>query len=55
MISNIADAQWMVTNGNAGPYMAVVSTAVFQDIVEIFMDNPLNVAGVLLYDNDTTP
>lgn len=55
MIKNIADAQWMVTNGNAGPYMAVVSTALFPGIVEILMGNPLNVAGVLLFDNETMP
>lgn len=55
MINNITDAQWMVTNGEAGPYVAVVSTALFPGIVEILMGNPLNVAGVLLYDNDTMP
>lgn len=55
MINNVADAQWMVTSGNAGPYIGVVSTAIFHDIIEILMGNPVNVAGVLLYENGTMP
>ncbi|XP_045455287.1 nicastrin [Melitaea cinxia] len=53
MIQNVSDAQWLVHNSSAGPYMAVVSTWLFYDIIEILMHHPENVAGVLLYDNVT--
>ncbi|CAH0600525.1 unnamed protein product [Chrysodeixis includens] len=53
MIKEINDAQWLVQNASAGPYMAVVSTAQFYDVIEIFMQQPANVAGILLYDNAT--
>ncbi|CAG9575785.1 unnamed protein product [Danaus chrysippus] len=53
MISNISDAQWMVYNSSAGPYVAVVNTIVFNEVIEIFMQEPTNVAGILLYENAT--
>ncbi|XP_030028007.2 nicastrin isoform X1 [Manduca sexta] len=51
MVDNISDAQWLVYNATEGPYMAVVSTSLFYDIVELFMSYPKNIAGVLIYDN----
>ncbi|KAJ2946436.1 hypothetical protein O0L34_g12478 [Tuta absoluta] len=53
MINTLDDAQWIVQNATAGPYMAVVNTATFYSIVETLMDHPDNVAGVLLYDNSS--
>lgn len=53
IVKDVSDAQWMVFNSTAGPYMAVVSTDLFHSVVELFMDNPGNVAGVLLYENAT--
>ncbi|XP_048006054.1 nicastrin isoform X2 [Leguminivora glycinivorella] len=53
MVKDVTDAQWLVFNGSAGPYMAVVSTATFQNVVDLLMDNPHNVAGILLYENAT--
>ncbi|CAH0722537.1 unnamed protein product, partial [Brenthis ino] len=51
MIQNTSDAEWLVYNASAGPYMAIVDTVVFYDIIELLMKNPENVAGILLYDN----
>lgn len=51
MIQNTSDAEWLVFNASAGPYMAIVDTVVFYDIIELLMKNPENVAGILLYDN----
>ncbi|XP_061712940.1 nicastrin [Cydia pomonella] len=53
MVKDVIDAQWLVFNGSAGPYMAVVSTATFQNVIELFLDNSDNVAGILLYENAT--
>ncbi|XP_049887276.1 nicastrin [Pectinophora gossypiella] len=53
MVSSVSDVQWLVHNSSAGPYMAVVSTSLFYDVVELLMNYPDNVAGVLLYDNAT--
>ncbi|XP_075985469.1 nicastrin [Anticarsia gemmatalis] len=53
MIRGVEDAQWLVQNSTAGPYMAVVSTALFYDVIELFMDQPAYISGVLLYDNAT--
>lgn len=53
MIKDVSDAQWLVENSTAGPYMAVVSTAQFNDVIELLMEQPANVAGILLYDNIT--
>ncbi|XP_069354444.1 nicastrin isoform X1 [Maniola hyperantus] len=53
MIYNISDAQWLVRNGSAGPYMAVVSTSLYYDVIELLLQEPDNIAGVLLYDNAT--
>lgn len=53
MISNISDAQWMIYNSSAGPYVAVVNTIVFNEVIELFMQEPSNVAGILLYENAT--
>lgn len=51
MIKEINDALWLTQNGTAGPYIAVVSTALFHDIIEEFMNNPTNVAGILVYED----
>ncbi|XP_073943574.1 nicastrin [Choristoneura fumiferana] len=53
IVKDVSDAQWVVFNATTGPYMAVVSTDLFHSVVELFMDNPANVAGVLLYANAT--
>ncbi|CAH2068575.1 unnamed protein product, partial [Iphiclides podalirius] len=53
MINDISDAQWLAHNASAGPYMAVVSTALFHDVIELVMANPANTAGILIYHNST--
>ncbi|XP_052737309.1 nicastrin [Bicyclus anynana] len=53
MVYNISDAQWLVHNSTAGPYMAVVSTALYYDVIELLLQEPANIAGILLYDNAT--
>lgn len=53
MVKDVSDAQWLVNNGTAGPYVAVVSTRLFYDVVELLMGTPENVAGVIIYDNAT--
>ncbi|CAH2099957.1 unnamed protein product [Euphydryas editha] len=53
MIRNVTDAQWLVYNSSAGPYVAVVNTWLFYDIIELLMNKSENVAGVLLYDDAT--
>lgn len=53
MIRAVSDAEWMTLNGTAGPYTAVVSTSMFREIVEVLMQHPTNVAGILVYDNAT--
>ncbi|XP_053601840.1 nicastrin [Plodia interpunctella] len=53
MVRKIDDAQWIAFNGTAGPYMAVVSTAIFHEVIEILMSHPENVAGILLFANVT--
>lgn len=51
MINTVADAQWIVFNSTAGQYMAIVSTSLFNNVVDLFIEHPQNVAGVLLYQN----
>ncbi|XP_072936066.1 nicastrin [Epargyreus clarus] len=53
MIREENDALWLVHNSTAGPYIAVVNTALFGDVIELLLAEPDNVAGVLLYDNAT--
>nr|XP_021182920.2 nicastrin [Helicoverpa armigera] len=53
MIKDISDAQWLMQNASAGPYMAVVSTAMFYDVYELLLSQPALIAGVLLHDNVT--
>ncbi|KOB70276.1 Nicastrin [Operophtera brumata] len=50
MIRDIDDAKWLVTDAAAGPYMAVVNTSLFNNVIELFMENPDNIAGVLVYN-----
>ncbi|CAK1548578.1 unnamed protein product [Leptosia nina] len=54
MIKEISDAQWLISNSSAGPYVAVVSTSLFNNIIDLLIAEPNHVAGVLLYDNSTT-
>lgn len=51
MIQNKTDAEWMIYNASAGPYMAVVNTVVFYDVIDLLLEKSHNVAGILLYDN----
>lgn len=51
MVNAVNDANWIVFNSTAGPYIAVVDTSLFQSVIEIFMENPENVAGILLYEH----
>lgn len=51
MIRNVNDALWLVQNATAGPYMAVVSTILFDNVIEIFLEQPTEIAGVVLYEN----
>ncbi|XP_047523406.1 nicastrin [Pieris napi] len=53
MIKDVEDAQWIIKNASSGPYVAVVSTSLFQSVINLLIDDPSNVAGVLLYDNAT--
>ncbi|XP_013195444.2 nicastrin [Amyelois transitella] len=53
MVHNLEDAQWIAYNGTAGPYMAVVSTAIFHDVIEVLMSHSGHVAGILLFANAT--
>lgn len=54
MIKEVSDAEWVALNASAGPYVPVVSTSQFHDVIEVFMENPDNIAGILLYENITT-
>lgn len=55
MIRDIDDAKWLVTDAAAGPYMAIVNTSLFNNVIELFMEKPENIAGVLVFDrNDNT-
>lgn len=51
IVENMNEAQWLVYNASAGPYIAIVSTSLFQDIFELFMEKSQNIAGVLIFDN----
>ncbi|XP_028165735.1 nicastrin [Ostrinia furnacalis] len=51
MIKELNDAIWLTQNATSGLYMAVVSTALFQDVIEEFLSHPENVAGILVYEN----
>lgn len=51
IVNNVDDAKWIVFNSTAGTYMAVVSTSVFNSVIELFMEYPTNVAGILIYEN----
>lgn len=53
MIREVNDAKWLSQNATAGPYMAVVSTLLFPDVVDELLEYPENVAGILLYENAT--
>ncbi|KAJ0181165.1 hypothetical protein K1T71_003250 [Dendrolimus kikuchii] len=53
MISDITDAQWIAFNSSAGPYMAIVNTDIFKDVIEVLMGHPENVAGVVIFNNVT--
>lgn len=53
MIKDVTDAHWLVENATAGPYMAVVSTALFYDVFDLLFKQPELIAGILLYDNAT--
>ncbi|XP_013167231.1 PREDICTED: nicastrin [Papilio xuthus] len=53
MIDDVSDAAWLVNNATAGPYMAVVNTAMFLDVIDLFMLKSDNVAGILIYQNGT--
>lgn len=53
MIRDVGDAQWLVTNATASPYIAIVSTSMFSNVIEVFMEHPDNIAGVLIYENAT--
>lgn len=50
MVDDIDDAKWLVTEAAAGPYMAIVNTSLFNNIIALFMEKPTNIAGVLVYD-----
>lgn len=51
MIKEINDALWLTQNASAGPYIAVVSTSLFHDVVDELINYPKNVAGILVYEN----
>lgn len=53
MINDISDAQWLAHNASAGPFMAVVSTALFYEVIELLMSKSANLAGILIYHNST--
>lgn len=53
LIRDVSDAQWLTQNATAGPYMAVVGTSLFYDVMDLLLDQPQNVAGVLVFDNAT--
>lgn len=53
MVKEVSDAEWVAFNSSAGPYVAVVSTAQFHNVIELFMAHPDNIAGILLFDNAT--
>lgn len=52
MITDVNDAKWLVTDATAGPYMAIVNTSLFNNVIELFMEKPENIAGVLIYDKN---
>lgn len=54
MINDISDTAWLVNNATAGPYMAVVSTSMFLDVIDLFLLTPDNIAGILVYQNGST-
>ncbi|CAG9783039.1 unnamed protein product [Diatraea saccharalis] len=47
------DANWLVNNASAGPYMAIVSTMMFNQVIDTFLKQPGNIAGVLLFHNSS--
>lgn len=53
MVNDVSDAQWIAFNATAGPYVAVVSTSMFYDVIELLINHSDKVAGVLLYENET--
>ncbi|KAJ8734054.1 hypothetical protein PYW07_014605 [Mythimna separata] len=53
MIKEIIDVQWLMQNATAGPYMVVVSTHLFPDVIEHILEKPAIIAGILLHDNAT--
>lgn len=53
MLKEFNDVQWLLQNATAGPYMVVVSTYLFSDVIEHILEKPDIVAGMLLHDNAT--
>ncbi|XP_041974458.1 nicastrin [Aricia agestis] len=53
MVRDISHAQWVVYNATAGPYMPVVSTSVFNIVIELLLEEPSNIAGILVFHNAT--
>lgn len=53
MIKEIHDAHWLLQNATAGPYMVVLSTSLFSDVIELLMEQPAIVAGIVVHDNIT--
>ncbi|XP_059049016.1 nicastrin [Achroia grisella] len=53
LIRDLSDAQWLALNATAGPYIAVVGTSLFHGVMDVLLDYPQNVAGVLVFDNAT--
>ncbi|KAL4709189.1 hypothetical protein ACJJTC_008117 [Scirpophaga incertulas] len=52
-IKERSEAEWIVHNATAGPYMAVVSVLLFNSIIDMFLKKPDNIAGVVVFDNTT--
>lgn len=50
IVSDVTDAQWIAFNSSAGPYIAVVDTSIFGDVVEVLMEYPDNVAGIVVFN-----
>ncbi|CAH0405938.1 unnamed protein product [Chilo suppressalis] len=52
-VRELSDANWLVKNATAGSYMAIVNTALFREVIDTFLKQPENIAGVLLYHNSS--
>lgn len=53
MLKEFNDVQWLMQNATAGPYMVVVSTYLFSNVIERILEKPDIIAGILLHDNAT--